>query len=99
MLEIGGSRGFLVDLAGSAPACATWAAGCSPWRRTPTRPRGGAGTSPTQASISGSSSSRGTRSSRSTIDDVLDVVFLDAEKDDYDALFTLAREQLEPGRS
>ena len=33
------------------------------------------------------------------IDDVFDVVFLDAEKDDYDALFTLAREQLEPGRS
>jgi predicted O-methyltransferase YrrM len=31
------------------------------------------------------------------IDDVFDVVFLDAEKDDYDALFTLAREQLEPG--
>ena len=24
-------------------------------------------------------------------------MFLDAEKDDYDALFTLAREQLEPG--
>jgi caffeoyl-CoA O-methyltransferase len=31
------------------------------------------------------------------IDDVFDVVFLDAEKDDYDALFTLAREKLEPG--
>lgn len=31
------------------------------------------------------------------IDDVFDVVFLDAEKDDYNALFTLAREKLEPG--
>ena len=31
------------------------------------------------------------------IDDVFDVVFVDAEKDDYDALFTLAREKLEPG--
>ena len=31
------------------------------------------------------------------IDDVFDLVFLDAEKDDYDALFTLAREKLEPG--
>jgi predicted O-methyltransferase YrrM len=32
-----------------------------------------------------------------SIDDVFDVVFLDAEKDDYDALFTLAREKLEAG--
>jgi caffeoyl-CoA O-methyltransferase len=31
------------------------------------------------------------------LDDVFDVVFLDAEKDDYDALFALAREKLEPG--
>jgi predicted O-methyltransferase YrrM len=31
------------------------------------------------------------------IDDVFDVVFIDAEKDDYEALFRLAREKLEPG--
>ncbi|HKU57346.1 MAG TPA: class I SAM-dependent methyltransferase [Gaiellaceae bacterium] len=31
------------------------------------------------------------------IDDVFDVVFLDAEKDDYEELFRLARERLEPG--
>jgi predicted O-methyltransferase YrrM len=31
------------------------------------------------------------------IDDVFDVVFLDAEKDDYEALFALARTKLEPG--
>ena len=31
------------------------------------------------------------------IDDVFDVVFLDAEKDDYEALFALARPKLEPG--
>jgi predicted O-methyltransferase YrrM len=31
------------------------------------------------------------------IDDVFDVVFLDAEKDDYEKLFELAREKLEPG--
>jgi caffeoyl-CoA O-methyltransferase len=31
------------------------------------------------------------------IDDVFDVVFLDAEKDDYEKLFPLAREKLEPG--
>ena len=32
-----------------------------------------------------------------TLDDVFDVVFLDAEKDDYEALFALARGMLEPG--
>jgi predicted O-methyltransferase YrrM len=31
------------------------------------------------------------------IDDVFDIVFLDAEKDDYEQLFALAREKLEPG--
>jgi caffeoyl-CoA O-methyltransferase len=31
------------------------------------------------------------------IDDVFDVVFLDAEKEDYEALFALAREKVEPG--
>jgi predicted O-methyltransferase YrrM len=31
------------------------------------------------------------------IDDVFDVVFLDAEKDDYEELFALARKKLEPG--
>ena len=32
-----------------------------------------------------------------TIEDVFDVVFLDAEKDDYEELFGLARPKLEPG--
>jgi predicted O-methyltransferase YrrM len=31
------------------------------------------------------------------IDDVFDVVFLDAEKDDYEELFGLAREKVDPG--
>jgi predicted O-methyltransferase YrrM len=31
------------------------------------------------------------------IDDVFDVVFIDAEKDDYEELFQRAREKLEPG--
>ena len=31
------------------------------------------------------------------IDDVFDLVFLDAEKDDYETLFALARTKLEPG--
>ena len=32
-----------------------------------------------------------------TIEEGFDVVFLDAEKDDYERLFQLAREKLEPG--
>jgi predicted O-methyltransferase YrrM len=31
------------------------------------------------------------------LDDVFDVVFLDAEKDDYEVLFQLARDKVEPG--
>lgn len=31
------------------------------------------------------------------IEDVFDVVFIDAEKGDYEALFTLARDKVEPG--
>jgi caffeoyl-CoA O-methyltransferase len=31
------------------------------------------------------------------LEDVFDVCFLDAEKDDYEALFAVAREKLEPG--
>jgi predicted O-methyltransferase YrrM len=31
------------------------------------------------------------------VEDVFDVVFLDAEKDDYERLFELAREKVEPG--
>jgi predicted O-methyltransferase YrrM len=31
------------------------------------------------------------------LDDVYDVVFLDAEKDDYEQLFALARQRVEPG--
>jgi predicted O-methyltransferase YrrM len=31
------------------------------------------------------------------VDDVFDVVFVDAEKDDYERLFALAREKVEPG--
>ena len=31
------------------------------------------------------------------IDDVFDVVFIDAEKDDYEELFRLARDKVEPG--
>jgi len=32
-----------------------------------------------------------------TIDDVFDVVFIDAEKEDYERLFALARQKVEPG--
>jgi caffeoyl-CoA O-methyltransferase len=33
----------------------------------------------------------------SQVDDVFDVVFIDAEKEDYERLFALAREKVEPG--
>jgi O-methyltransferase len=39
------------------------------------------------------------RQSLAAIDDVFDVVFLDAEKEDYEELFHLARAKLEPERS
>jgi predicted O-methyltransferase YrrM len=32
-----------------------------------------------------------------SLEDIFDVVFLDSEKDDYEALFTLARQRLDPG--
>jgi len=32
-----------------------------------------------------------------SLEDIFDVVFLDSEKDDYEALFALGRERLEPG--
>jgi caffeoyl-CoA O-methyltransferase len=32
-----------------------------------------------------------------SLEDVFDVVFLDSEKDDYEALFALARQRVEPG--
>ena len=55
-------------------------------------------TSPRPGSPSGPSSSRATRSRRwPAIEDVFDVVFLDAEKEDYEQLFELARPKLEPG--
>jgi len=37
------------------------------------------------------------RKTLNAIDDVFDVVFLDAEKDDYEELFQLARSKVEPG--
>ncbi|HEX6664002.1 MAG TPA: class I SAM-dependent methyltransferase [Gaiellaceae bacterium] len=37
------------------------------------------------------------RESLAAIDDVFDLVFLDAEKEDYEELFQLARAKLEPG--
>ena len=37
------------------------------------------------------------RKTLNAIDDVFDVVFLDAEKEDYERLFALARDKVEPG--
>ena len=51
----------------------------------------------TPGSRNGRSSSRATHETLARSEDVFDLVFLDAEKVDYEALFTLARPLLEPG--
>ena len=83
---------------GSPRACATSAGASSRSSTTRASARRGAGTSPRQGSRTGPSSSRATRSrTLPAIDDVFDVVFIDAEKDDYERLFQLARGKVEPG--
>lgn len=96
VLEIGGSRGYsavwlaagarmlggrIVSLEQSPESCATW-------RRNVAE----AGLEEWAELIEGDAHEtlRGTS-------DVFDLVFLDAEKDDYEALFGLARPLLEPG--
>lgn len=96
VLEIGGSRGYsavwlaagarmlgghVVSLERSPESCATW-------RRNVAE----AGLEEWAELIEGDAHEtlRGTS-------DVFDLVFLDAEKDDYEALFGLARPLLEPG--
>ena len=95
--EIGGSRGYSsiwlaaarAVLGGRLRRSSTIPVKCEAWRANiadaGSRRVGGA--------------RRGRRSSRrcESIQDTFDLVFLDAEKDDYEALFGLARPLLEPG--
>jgi predicted O-methyltransferase YrrM len=96
VLEIGGSRGYstiwlaagVQHLGGRVLSLENDPAKCAAWRQNIAE----AGLEETADLIEGDA-----LETLSSIDDVFDVVFLDAEKDDYEALFQIARSKLEPG--
>ncbi len=96
VLEIGGSRGYSTiwlaagvrNLGGRVLSLESDAAKAEAWRRN----LADAGLELTAELIEGDAFE-----TLRQIDDVFDVVFLDAEKDDYEPLFELARTKLEPG--
>jgi predicted O-methyltransferase YrrM len=96
VLEIGGSRGYSTIwlaagvryLGGRVLSLESDPAKCEAWRRNV----GEAGLEETAELIEGDAFD-----SLRAIDDVFDVVFIDAEKEDYEALFDLARPKVEPG--
>jgi predicted O-methyltransferase YrrM len=96
VLEIGGSRGYSTiwlaagvrHLGGRVLSLESDAAKCEAWRRNVAE----AGLQDAAELIEGDAFE-----SLRAIDDVFDVVFIDAEKEDYEALFDLARPKVEPG--
>jgi predicted O-methyltransferase YrrM len=96
VLEIGGSRGYSAiwlaagvrHLGGRVLSLETDPAKADAWRRNVAD----AGLAETAELVEGDAFE-----SLRRIDDVFDVVFIDAEKDDYEELFALARPKLEPG--
>jgi caffeoyl-CoA O-methyltransferase len=96
VLEIGGSRGYSTiwlaagvrHLGGRVLSLEHDPAKCEAWRRNVAE----AGLDDTVDLIEGDAFE-----TLPAIDDVFDLVFLDAEKDQYEQLFELAREKLEPG--
>ena len=96
VLEIGGSRGYSTlwlaagvrYLGGRVLSLESDPAKAEAWRRNV----GEAGLEDTADLIEGDAFE-----TLRQIDDVFDVVFIDAEKEDYEALFDLARPQVEPG--
>jgi caffeoyl-CoA O-methyltransferase len=96
VLEIGGSRGYSTlwlaagvrHLGGRVLSLEADPAKCEAWRRNIAE----GGLEDTAELIEGDAFE-----TLPTIDDVFDVAFLDAEKDDYERLFELARGKLEPG--
>jgi predicted O-methyltransferase YrrM len=96
VLEIGGSRGYSTiwfaagvrHLGGRILSLEADPAKCEAWRRN----IADAGLEDTAELIEGDAFD-----SLPAIDDVFDLVFLDAEKDDYERLFELARPKVEPG--
>ena len=96
VLEIGGSRGYSAvwlaagvrALGGRVLSLETDPAKATAWRRNVAD----AGLDDWAELVEGDAFETLER-----IDDVFDIVFLDAEKDDYERLFALARAKLEPG--
>ena len=95
VLEIGGSRGYsslwlaagVRYLGGRLVSLEADPAKCEAWRRNIAE----AGLDEWAELIEGDA-----RETLPAIDDVFDLVFLDAEKEDYEDLFQLARTKLEP---
>jgi predicted O-methyltransferase YrrM len=96
VLEIGGSRGYSTIwlaaaariLGGRVVSLEHDPAKCEAWRANIAE----AGLADWAELVEGDA-----RETLAAIEDVFDVVFLDAEKDDYEQLFALARPKLEPG--
>ena len=96
VLEVGSSRGYSTIwlaagvryLGGRVLSLEADPAKCEAWRRNVAE----AGLEETAELIEGDAFE-----SLLAIDDVFDVVFIDAEKEDYEALFDLARPNVEPG--
>jgi predicted O-methyltransferase YrrM len=96
VLEIGGSRGYssiwlaagVRMLGGRVLSLEEDPAKCDAWRRNVAD----AGLDEWAELVEGNAFE-----TLPATEDVFDVVFLDAEKDDYERLFALAREKLEPG--
>lgn len=96
VLELGGSRGYSTIwlaagvryLGGRVLSLEADPAKCEAWRRNVAE----AGLEDTAELIEGDAFE-----SLARIDDVFDIVFIDAEKGDYEALFDLARPKVEPG--
>jgi predicted O-methyltransferase YrrM len=96
VLEIGGSRGYSTiwlaagvrHLGGRVLSLEADPAKCEAWRRNVAD----AGLDDTAELIEGDAFE-----TLAALDDVFDVVFIDAEKEDYESLFELARPKVEPG--
>jgi len=96
VLEIGGSRGYSSIwlaagarvLGGRLISLENDAARCDAWRANVTE----AGLDEWADLVEGDA-----HATLAASEDTFDIVFLDAEKDDYEALFALARPLLEPG--
>ena len=96
VLEIGGSRGYSTiwlaagvrTFGGRVLSLENDPAKCEAWRAN----IAGAGLQDWAQLVEGDA-----YETLPAIDDVFDVVFLDAEKDDYEQLFRLARGKVEPG--